>query len=109
MEYLHSDHSLTDSVLAPVLRCHGIFPIQARPNVPALLLQGISPGTAISHVLRHHHPCSDRVDHHQRLLVHSQLSQGLEASHQQKEDSRRRENDRAVHQCRRSNAYANDD
>ena len=75
------------TIPASLLCRHGIFPFQARPDVPALLVQGIPAGPTIPDILRRYYPCSHRVDHRQRLHVYGQLPQGIETSYQPQKGS----------------------
>ena len=70
---------------ASLLRCFGILPFQACPDLPAFLLEAIPASSKIPNILRHHHHCSHRDNYHQRLHVYVQLQQGIETSYQPEE------------------------
>ena len=97
-------------ILAPILRRHGLLPLQTSPHVRPDNLPRVPARPAVSDLLRHHYLGLDRLDHRQRLHVHAQFPQGLEATHQPEEGRQRgRKDHRAVQRRWRTGACSDDD
>lgn len=81
---------------ASLIRCDGIFLLQAVPNVLAADILQIPTRSTIDDLLRRHHYHLDCDHYHQRLPVRPQLQSRFEAPYQQEEEQGSRKDNRAL-------------